>query len=84
MKIELDEICDFFTRESFDIFITKDKEIIIQHPISSKEEWEMKPNTNLGNKLNKFYSIFPEGTTRGDWKCIQKQLIKYYKNNAQT
>lgn len=80
MKIELDEIHDYFTGKSFDTFITKDKLLIIMHPIEIKKHhlWIMHPNTNIGNDLNYFYSVFPSGDPEGDWEYIQQSLIKYY------
>ena len=84
MKIELDEIFSYYTKTSFDTFITKDKKIIIMHPIEKEKmnNWIMHPNTNIGNDLNYFYSVFPDGDPEGDWEYIQQSLIKYYEKNT--
>ena len=79
MTMELDEIYSAITKKSFETFITKDKKLIIQHPMFSNEEWELLFNTNSGEDINYFYSIFPEGHPKGTWELIQQSLIKFYK-----
>ena len=75
---EYDELLSYYTHESFNTVLSKDRELIIQESPLNKGIWELNCNSNDSKLLNKFYLKFPEGNPEGSWEYILIKAKEYY------
>ena len=79
MKEDFKELLSYYTEESFNTFINKERNLLLHQPsyLIKENKWEIIPNTSEAFILNNFYKKFPGGIQGSKDECIK--LVKNYK-----